>query len=45
MPKLVEVVGGTETKIYFQASISCTCALAVPRILKAGLRLKIKEKQ
>ena len=36
-PKLREVIGGTETKIYCLATASRTCVLAVPRTIKLGL--------
>ena len=36
MPKLCEVIWGTETKIYCQATVCPTCVLAVPRTIKMG---------
>jgi hypothetical protein len=36
-PKRLEVMGGTETTIYCQASICQTCVLAVPLTIKVGL--------
>ena len=37
MPRLCEVIGGTKTKIYYQATICWTCVLAVPSTIKGGL--------
>jgi hypothetical protein len=37
MPKLLEVMGGTETKIYYQATVYRTCILVVPLTIKVGL--------
>jgi hypothetical protein len=37
MPKLLEVRGGTETKMYCQATVCRTCVLAVPLTIKVGL--------
>jgi hypothetical protein len=37
MPKLLEVVKGTETKIYFQGTICQMCLLAVSLTFKVGL--------
>jgi hypothetical protein len=39
MPKLLEVVRGTETKIYFQGIICQMCLLAVPLTIKVGQTL------
>jgi len=36
-PKLRDVIGGTETKIYCQATTRRTCVLAAPRTIKVGL--------
>jgi hypothetical protein len=45
MPKHLEVIGGTETKIYCQATIRRTRVLAVPRTIKAGLtKVRNREK-
>jgi hypothetical protein len=37
MPKLLEAIGGAETKIYCQAAVCWTCVLAVPQTIKVGL--------
>ena len=37
MPKLCEVIGGTKTKIYCQATVCRTYVLAVPWTIKVGL--------
>ena len=37
MPKLRDVIGGTETKTSCQATVCRTCVLAVPRTIRMGL--------
>jgi hypothetical protein len=37
MPKLHEVIGKTEAKIYCQAAVCHTCVLAVPQTVEVGL--------
>ena len=37
MPKLHEVIQGTKTKIYCQATVCPTCVLTVPQTIKMGL--------
>jgi len=37
MPKLCDVIGGTKTKIYSQATICRTCVLAVSQTIKVSL--------
>ena len=37
IPKLRSAIGGTKTKIYFQANVCRTCVLAVPRVIRMGL--------
>jgi hypothetical protein len=37
MPKLLEVIGGIEGKVYRQATIRQTCDLVVPLTIKLGL--------
>jgi len=37
MPELHEVIGGTKTKIYCQATVCRTCIPAVPRTIKVSL--------
>lgn len=39
IPKLLEVIGGTETKIYFQGTVCGICLLAVPLTIKVGLTM------
>ena len=38
-PKLLEVIGGTETKINFQGNVCRMCLLAVPLTIKVGLTM------
>jgi len=37
MPKLLDLIGGTKTKIYCPATASRTCVLALPRKIKVDL--------
>jgi hypothetical protein len=37
MPKLLEVIAGTETKMFCQSTICHMCVLAVPSTVKLGL--------
>jgi hypothetical protein len=39
MPKLLEVIGGTGTRIYFQGIVCWMCLLAVPLTIKVGLTM------
>jgi hypothetical protein len=39
MPKLLEVIGGTETKIYFPETECRMCLLAVPMYIKVSLTM------
>ena len=37
MPKLREMIGGTRTNIYYQATVRRTCVVAVLRSIEVGL--------
>jgi hypothetical protein len=39
IPKLLEVIGRTKTKMYFQGTVCQMCSLAVPLTIKVGLTM------